>query len=80
MLVSDHFFHIEGVAAALAIVAFTWSVIRYIVKAANVFNNTSSMVRYLYENHIPHIENAVRSICIKLHIDYDEAPPPPMPV
>jgi len=74
----DHFFHLEGVAAALAIIAFAWAVLKWIVEAAATLRSTRTVVEYLYTNHIPHIENALRKLCSRSGIDYEEPPPPPI--
>lgn len=74
----NHFFHLEGIAAALAIIAFAWAVLKWVVEAVATLRNTSKVVAYLYTNHIPHLENGIRRICAKMGIDYEEPPPPPM--
>lgn len=73
-----HFFHIEGLAAALGILGAAWAVVRWLYYAARNQQTIGVLVKHMYENEIPHLEHAMRRVCAKLGIDYDEPPPPPM--
>ncbi len=74
----NHFFHIEGIAGALGLLGIAWAVMKWIYSRVKVRQDLELVVRYLYTNHLPHIDKALRLICQKLEIPYDDPPQPPI--
>lgn len=74
----NHFWTIEGIASALAIIAFTWAIVAWLWESVQTQRTTRRLVLHLFTNHMPHVDHALRLICAKLGIEYTEPPPPPL--
>ena len=74
---TEHFFHIEGVAAALTIIAFGAAFVRMVARNTALISRTIVLVDHLYSNFMPHTESYLRKISEKLEIEYEDPKPPP---
>jgi hypothetical protein len=72
----NHFFHIEGVASALAILSFTGALIRLVYLRWRQMDDTVEFVGQLKSNHLPHIYRALQVISFHMGIHPDELEPP----
>lgn len=71
----EHFFHVEGVAAALAIVATAWAVVVWLLAFRDESKANRKFVRDVGANHLPHMYGRLGRIDQKLGLDYVQPPP-----
>ncbi len=72
---TNHFFHIEGVAAALAILGFFWGIVRWLYHGISAFQSQSKFVQDMGTNHLPHIYERLGQIDYHLGIEPKQPPP-----
>jgi hypothetical protein len=68
----NHFFHIEGVAAAIAILLFTWGLLKGLYQIVRAVDDNVAYVKLLKNNHIPHLNHWVKEIAFALGIKLTE--------
>lgn len=71
----SHFFHIEGVAAALAIIGSVYSFIRWLNDGVGEFKDNRKFVRDMGTNHLPHIYAELTHISYRLGEEPKPQPP-----
>lgn len=70
-----HFFHIEGIVGALAIIAQAWALIQYLYKRARQHDIAEAFIRSVAINHLPHIQQSLEIIARKVGVDLPPNPP-----
>jgi len=71
-----HFFHIEGVAAALAILGTFAGIVRCLYHGISAFQSQSRFVQDMATNHLPHIYERLGPI--DFHVGIEPKQPPPI--
>lgn len=74
---NEHFFHAEGIAAALAILAFVGGALAGLYKLVKKVDDTLTFVEQVRSNHLPHIYRVLGQIAHHLGIppeDEEERP------
>lgn len=64
--------HLPAIGAALGITGSLYAFLKWIYGIAKKIDSTFAYVEALKSNHMPHLEHALRRICKKLDIDYDD--------
>lgn len=70
-----HFFHVEGVAAALAILGSAWAAISWLLSARDESRANRRFVKDVGTNHLPHVYDRLGRIDHKLGLKYVQPPP-----
>lgn len=71
----EHFFHVEGVAAALAIIAMAIAVVEWFLSARDESRANRRFVKDVGTNHLPHVYDRLGRIDNKLGMSYVQPPP-----
>ena len=70
--------HIESGSWLIGGLVVLGQAIRRLYRMAKTTEDTNRIVRHIYENHLPHIDRALRAVCAQLGVEYEETPPPPL--
>jgi hypothetical protein len=72
-------YYITGIAGVIcvALAPSIFKALRWVYRQIRAIEETKDFVLALHENHLPHIEWALKLICEKLEIELTE--PPPLP-
>ena len=71
-----HFFHLEGVTLALAILGTFGGIVRWLYHGINAFQSQSRFVQDMATNHLPHIYERLGQI--DYHVGIEPKQPPPI--
>lgn len=64
----NHFFHLEGVIAALTILGMGWAFLKALYHVVRRVDDNFRFIESLRENHLPHIQACLEMIATKLEI------------
>lgn len=74
-LLPPHFFHLEGIAAALAIIGSAISFIKWAYRSMRTLDTTTGFVKSMATNHLPHIYDRLSRIDDRVGLDRIKEPP-----
>jgi len=69
-----HFFHVEGLATAVAVLGFGWGVVRWLYRGVVAFQAATKFVEDMGTNHLPHIYERLGQIDYRLGIEPKQPP------